>query len=87
MTRTLIAAILIAAGFATTASAGDRLSHSEVRRISGVLADAGCYGGRIEKDADDWEDRYEVEGALCPDGRRYDIELNPHFRVTRAKED
>lgn len=87
MTRTLIAASLIAACFTTTASAGDRLSHSEVRKIRGVLADAGCFGGRIEKDDDDWKDRYEVEGARCPDGRRYDIELNPHFAVTRAKKD
>lgn len=56
--------------------------HSEISRAIGAH---GCKGGRYEFDRDDH--RYEVDDARCSDGREYDFELDPWFRITKKERD
>lgn len=57
----------------------------EYSAISWAIGAHGCKGGRYEFDQDDH--RYEVDDARCANGREYDFELDPWFRITKKKRD
>jgi hypothetical protein len=72
------ALVLVAAG---PALARDRpVTDLERPKLAAAVAAEGCSGGRAEFDIDD--DRYEVDDAICSDGRRYDLEFDTAFRLT-----
>ena len=78
----------MAAAFAAvplTAALADRAPSLEERQIiSDVLRSEGYTGWKeIE-----WDDnRWEVDDAIGPDGKRYDVELDSDFNILNSKLD
>ena len=58
-------------------------------RVGGELAAAvqaqGCSGGKMEFDEDDRQ--FEVDDAVCNDGRKYDLKFDPAFKLIRRNLD
>lgn len=66
------------------ADADRKTTAYEARLIARTLQAHGCYGGRYEVEDDG---SYEVDDALCRDGREYDIRLYPNFVIHSIKRD
>jgi hypothetical protein len=78
--RSILAAGLAAALFAAPALADDRPPTPEERaRIEGVLATEGF----TSWDEIEWDDdgHWEVDDAVGPDGRQYDLKLDASFVI------
>ena len=58
-------------------------SDSERASIVAAMTEAGCSGGRIEKD-----DRgFEVDDATCDGAPNYDLHLNASFEIVSKQKD
>lgn len=76
MRSVLIASVIwvLAAG----AAMADRpVTDQERARLSEAVAAQGCSGGRMEAD----DDEFEVNDAICADGKKYDLEFDQSFKM------
>ncbi len=59
-------------------------SLEEITKVVEALRAAGCTG---LKELDVETEEYEVGGAVCNDGKSYDIKLDKSFNVVSKRED
>ena len=59
-------------------------SLEEITKVVEALRAAGCAG---LKELDVETEEYEVGGAVCNDGKSYDIKLDKSFNVVSKRED
>jgi hypothetical protein len=59
-------------------------SLDEITKVIDALRAAGCTG---LQELDVETDEYEVGGAVCADGKAYDMKLDKSFNVTAKRED
>jgi len=77
-------AILISVAFilSTGSALADRpLTPEESERLNAALNQEGCSGGKME-----FEDgKFEVDNAVCADGKTYDLDFDSSFRLIKKK--
>ena len=59
-------------------------SLDEIAKVIDALRTAGCTG---LQELDVEADEYEVGGAMCTDGKSYDIKLDKNFAVISKRKD
>ncbi|HEX2655689.1 MAG TPA: PepSY domain-containing protein [Xanthobacteraceae bacterium] len=55
-----------------------------VKLVAAVQAE-GCSGGKLEFDEDDQQ--FEVDDAVCADGKKYDIKFDAQMKLKRKNLD
>ena len=66
--------------------ADDRPATLEEREaLEKVMSQQGCTGGKFEFDTDD--NKFEVENAVCADGKRYGIDLDTSYNIIKKELD
>src|SRR5215831_20781965 len=79
MRATLISLALIL--FAGTVLADRPLTQEESDKLNAALKQEGCSGGKME-----FEDgKFEVDNAVCADGKTYDLDFDSAFRLIKKK--
>jgi len=77
-------AILISLAFilGTGIALADRpLTQEESDKLNAALKQEGCSGGKME-----FEDgKFEVDNAVCADGKTYDLDFDSSFRLIKKK--
>jgi hypothetical protein len=63
---------------------GEPASLDEITKVVDALRASGCTAVR-EIDVD--SDGYEIEGAICEDGKSYDVKLDKKFAVISKRKD
>ena len=67
------------------AVAKDRpVTEAERVKLEAAVKAEGCSGGKMEYD-DDGE--FEVDGAICADGKKYDLDFDQNFKLIKKKLD
>ena len=84
--------IPVAAVLTTSALAKDRpVTDQERPKLEAALKEAGCSGGKMEFDDDKAtahpNGKFEVDGATCQDGKKYDLTFGPDYKVLTRKLD
>jgi hypothetical protein len=70
--------------FSATAALADRpVTEQEKARLVEAVKAQGCTGGKMEFD----DGKFEVDGAICADGKKYDIDFDQMFQMTKKKLD
>ena len=70
------AAFLVMA--ALPALASRPVTEAERAKLVAAIAAQGCTGGKMV-----WDDtHFEVDEAVCSDGRRYDLKFDAEYRLT-----
>jgi hypothetical protein len=76
------AAMLLAT--ATPTLAKDRpVTEGERSALTAAVTTAGCAGGEMEFEID--ENHYEVDDAICADGRKYELDFNAEYRLFKKE--
>jgi len=76
--------VLICLGLilSTSAAIADRpVTQQESERLQSALKEQGCSGGKMEFD----DDKFEVERAICADGKTYDLDFDNSFQLIKKK--
>ena len=82
----LIVSIGILAISALPALAADRpVTEDERGKLVAAVQAEGCSGGKMEFDEDDQQ--FEVDDAVCADGKKYDIKFDPQMKLKRKNLD
>ncbi len=70
-------------GLALTSSAwaSRAVTNEEKTKLVAALAAQGCSGGKMRFD----DGKYEIDEAVCNDGRRYDIDLDASFKMIKKR--
>jgi hypothetical protein len=64
-----------------TALADRAVTQEESDKLNAALKQEGCSGGKME-----FEDgKFEVENAVCADGKTYDLDFDSSFRLIKKK--
>jgi hypothetical protein len=76
----------------TGAMAKDRpVTDQEKPRLEAALKEAGCSGGKMEFDDDKGAShpngKFEIDDAVCQDGKKYDLAFDPDFKLLTKKPD
>lgn len=74
----------------TAAIARDRpVTDQERPRLEAALKETGCSGGKMEFDDDTGaahpNGKFEIDDAVCQDGRKYDLTFTPDFKLLTRK--
>ncbi len=78
--------VFIAMLVSVAAYAADRpVNDGEKMKLEAALKVEGCSGGKLEFDIDD--NKFEVDDAVCADGKKYDIDFDTNFKLIRKKPD
>ena len=74
--------IFLAFILSTVTALADRpLTQAETERLNAALKQEGCSGGKME-----FEDgKFEVDNAVCADGKTYDLDFDSSFRLIKKK--
>jgi hypothetical protein len=77
---------------AVAAHAKDRpVTDQERPKLEAALKQAGCSGGKMEFDDDKRPDhpngKFEVDEAMCEDGKTYELTFDPNFKLLTRKLD
>jgi len=79
-------AVLISLAFILgtgTALADRPLTQEESDKLNAALKQEGCSGGKME-----FEDgKFEVDNAVCADGKTYDLDFDSAFRLIKKKQE
>ena len=79
--RLSISIALLLLMFALPAHASRPVTDAERPKLVAAIAAAGCSGGKMV-----WDDpHYEVDEAVCSDGRRYDLKFDPAFKLIEKR--
>ena len=84
MEGTTMRAVLISLAFILsmgTALADRPLTQEESERLNAALKQEGCSGGKMEFD----DGKFEVDNAVCADGKTYDLDFDGSFRLIKKK--
>jgi hypothetical protein len=85
--RRLIIAVssFLVLGLAPARAADRPVTEAERVQLAAAVQAQGCSGGKMEFDEDDRQ--FEVDDALCNDGRKYDLKFDPAFKLIRKNLD
>jgi hypothetical protein len=79
----LVASIVFVLMISVPAMAGRPVTDAEREKLVAAMAAQGCSGGEME-----WDDgHFEVDDAVCSDGRRYELEFDAEFRLINKELD
>jgi Fe-S cluster assembly iron-binding protein IscA len=67
------------------ALADRQVSEDERAKLSAAVQAGGCSGGEFELDEDDQQ--FEVDDAVCADGKKYDLKFERQMRLKRKNLD
>lgn len=77
---------------ATGAALADRpVTDEERARLVEAVAAQGCSGGKMEFDTGSSQvgnaqsGKFEVDDAICADGKKYDLDFDQAFKLIRKK--
>jgi hypothetical protein len=66
----------------TASALADRpVTNDERAKLEAALKAQGCTGGEMEYDEDDRQ--FEVDDAVCADGRKYGLKFDTNFQMIR----
>ncbi len=82
--RFIIAMAALAAS-ALPALADRQVSEDERAKLAAAVQTEGCKGGKFEMDEDDQQ--FEVDGATCADGKKYDLKFDIQMRLQSKRLD
>jgi Fe-S cluster assembly iron-binding protein IscA len=80
-----IASMAILALSALAALADRQVTEDERAKLSAAVQAEGCSGGKLEMDEDDQQ--FEVDDAVCADGKKYDLKFDTQMRLKRKNLD
>jgi hypothetical protein len=83
MCRHLLAPIILLLLAGSPAQADRPVTDEERAKLVAAMKTEGCSGGRMEYD----DGHYEVDDAICADGRRYDLEFDATFKLVEKDPD
>ena len=83
--RTLLISVALLAIVAMPAKADRPVTDAERAKLTDAVAAEGCTGGKMEWDEDDRG--FEVEDAVCNDGRKYELKFDAEFLFRSRKAD
>ena len=84
MRHQLIIAGLVFAVAPLTLAKDRPVTEDERLKLVAAVTAQGCSGGKMEFDDDG---HFEVDDAKCNDGRKYDLEFDASFNLTKKKID
>ena len=67
------------------ALADRQVTEDERAKLSAAIQAEGCSGGKFELDEDDQQ--FEVDDAVCADGKKYDLKFDMQMRLKRKNLD
>ncbi len=67
------------------AFADRQVTEEERAKLSTAVQTEGCSGGKFEMDEDDQQ--FEVDDAVCADGKKYDLKFDMQMRLKRKNLD
>jgi hypothetical protein len=79
----LLMAFLIA--IVVPARADRAVTDAERAKLLAAIEAQGCSGGEMEWDDDDKQ--FDVDEAVCADGRKYELKFDAEFKFISKKED
>lgn len=68
---------LVAVTIAAGAAFGRPVTEEEKTKLASAVTAAGCTGGTMEFD----DGKFEVDDAICADGKKYDLDFDRSFRL------
>ena len=81
----LIISMSILALTALPAFADRQVTEDERAKLVAAVQAEGCNGGKFEMDEDDQQ--FEVDDAVCADGKKYDFKFDLQMRLKRKNLD
>jgi len=75
----LIVSIAALAVSALPALADRQVTEDERAKLVAAVQAEGCTGGKLEMDEDDQQ--FEVHGATCTDGKKYELKFDMQMRL------
>jgi hypothetical protein len=81
----LIVATAVLAISVSSALADRQVTEDERAKLTAAIQTAGCTGGKLEMDEDD--EQFEVDGATCADGKKYELKFDMQLRLLSKKLD
>ena len=84
-TQSNCAAMAILAMSALPALADRQVTADERATLAAAVQAEGCSGGKFEMDEDDQQ--FEVDHAVCADGKKYDLKFDMQMRLKRKNLD
>ena len=75
--RILLAAASLVALSQAPAWSGPAMTEEDRIKLAMALAAEGCSGGEVEFD----KGKYEIEAAMCRDGKEYDLVFDANFKL------
>jgi hypothetical protein len=81
----LIVSIAVLAVSTLPALADRQVTEDERTKLVAAVQAEGCSGGKFEFDDDDQQ--FEVDDAVCADGKKYDLKFDPQMKLKRKNLD
>ena len=81
----LFISMAILATSALPALADRQVTEDERAKLVASVQAEGCSGGKFEMDEDDQQ--FEVDDAVCADGKKYDLKFDIQMRLKRKNPD
>jgi len=81
----LTLSIAVLAVSALPALADRQVNEDERAKLVAAVQAEGCSGGKLEMDEDDQQ--FEVDDAVCADGKKYDLKFDTQMRLKRKNLD
>ena len=81
----LTLSIAVLAVSALPALADRQVTEDERAKLVAAVQSEGCSGGKLEMDEDDQQ--FEVDDAVCADGKKYDLKFDTQMRLKRKNLD
>ncbi|MEO1280718.1 MAG: PepSY domain-containing protein [Pseudomonadota bacterium] len=78
------AALLIGLSTIPAIADDDDLTKYEHAQLREALRDIGCHGGEFERESDG---TYEVDDAVCKDGKEYEFKFTKSFDLIGGERD
>jgi hypothetical protein len=81
----LIVSMAVLAVSTLPALADRQVTEDERAKLVAAAQAEGCSGGKFEFDDDDQQ--FEVDDAVCADGKKYDLKFDPQMKLKRKNLD
>jgi len=81
----LTLSIAVLAVSALPALADRQVTEDERAKLVAAVRAEGCSGGKFEMDEDDQQ--FEVDDAVCADGKKYDLKFDTQMQLKRKNLD
>jgi tellurite resistance protein len=81
----LIVSIAVLAVSTLPALADRQVTEDERTKLVAAVQAEGCSGGKLEFDDDDQQ--FEVDDAVCADGKKYDLKFDAQMKLKRKNLD